>query len=273
MRLAPAGTRYLLIALAVVLWEVLPRAGLIAPLFLPPLSQTLAAGFGDARLYGAHLLVTLSEVAISVVFACGGGILVGAVVGSVPKLGRLLLPLLSGIYAVPLVVLYPVFTAWFGIGSESKIVFASIYGFFPTMLGTAAGIATIDPQFMLAARAMGATLPQRIVRVVVPAAIPTVLSSFRIGGALVIVGVVVSEMLISSAGIGYLITSYRTVLDSPHVFAAILLVLVLAVAFDGVVQLAERRTASWRLASRSAATRARPTGSRVAGAQPAVVAS
>jgi NitT/TauT family transport system permease protein/taurine transport system permease protein len=272
MKLSPAQTRYLIIAIALVLWEALPRAGLIAPLFLPPLSETLAAGFGDARSYASHLLITLGEVAISMVFACGGGILVGAIVGSVPKLGRLLLPLFSSFYAVPLVVLYPVFTAWFGIGSESKIAFASIYGFFPTMLGTAAGIATIDPQFLLAARSMGATLQQRIIRVVVPAAIPTVLSSFRIGGALVIVGVVVSEMLISSAGIGYLITSYRTVLDSPHVFAAILLVLVLAVTFDGVVQFAERRTASWRLASRSAEAKSpRPAASRM-GTLPATVA-
>ncbi|MGA0593580.1 ABC transporter permease [Enterovirga sp. CN4-39] len=271
MKLTPTQTRYLIIAALVVLWEVLPRAGLIAPLFLPPLTQTLAAGFGDARAYASHLLVTLGEVAVSMIFACGGGILVGAVVGSVPKLGRLLLPLFSGFYAVPLVVLYPVFTAWFGIGSESKIVFASIYGFFPTMLGTAAGIATIDPHYLVAARSMGATLPQRIVRVVVPAAIPTVLSSFRIGGALVIVGVVVSEMLTSSAGIGYLITSYRTVLDSPRVFAAIILVLILAVAFDALVQLAERRTAAWRQAGRAAAKTAR--GTRPGGAmQPASVA-
>jgi NitT/TauT family transport system permease protein/taurine transport system permease protein len=145
-----------------------------------------------------------------------------------------------------------VFTAWFGIGSESKIAFASVYGFFPTMLGTAAGIQTIDPQLLLAARSMGATLAQRIVRVAVPAAIPTVLSGLRLGGALTIVGVVVCEMLTSSAGIGYLISRYRTILDSPHVFAAILLVLLLAVGFDALVQIVEKRTVVWRSAGRNA---------------------
>jgi NitT/TauT family transport system permease protein/taurine transport system permease protein len=254
MRLTPTQMRYAIIATLVVLWEALPRLGLIPTLFLPSLSETIAAFVRDAGTYGHHLLVTLGEVAVSMVFACGGGILAGAVLGSIKKAGRLVLPLVSSLYAVPLVVLYPVFTAWFGIGSESKIAFASIYGFLPTLLGTAAGIATIDPQFLVAARSMGATLPQRILRVVVPAAIPTVLSSFRIGGALTIVGVVVSEMLTSSAGIGYLITSYRTVLDSPRVFAAVLLVLFLAIAFDGIVQLFERRTASWRGATRAAAT-------------------
>ena len=254
MRLTPKQTRMLIVATGIVLWEALPRLGLIPTLFLPSLSETLAAGYRDAASYGHHLLVTLGEIAVSMLFACGGGILAGAVLGSIPKAGRLFLPLVSSFYAVPLVVLYPVFTAWLGIGSESKIAFASVYGFLPTLLGTAAGIATIDPQFLVAARSMGATLPQRIVRVVVPAAIPTVLSSFRIGGALTIVGVVVSEMLTSSAGIGYLITSYRTVLDSPHVFAAVLLVLALAIAFDGVVQWLEGHTAAWRSASRAAAT-------------------
>ena len=68
-----------------------------------------------------------------------------------------MLPVFSSLYAVPIVILYPIFTAWFGIGSESKIAFAGVYGFFPVMLSTAAGIRTIDPQYLLAARSMGAT--------------------------------------------------------------------------------------------------------------------
>jgi NitT/TauT family transport system permease protein/taurine transport system permease protein len=126
-------------------------------------------------------------------------------------------------------ILYPIFTAWFGIGSESKIAFAGVYGFFPVMLSTAAGIQTIDQSFLVAARSMGASLPQQITRVVIPASIPTVLSGLRLGGALAIIGVVVSEMLTAAAGIGYLVSRYRTVLDSPRVFAAILMILVLSV--------------------------------------------
>jgi NitT/TauT family transport system permease protein len=152
---------------------------------------------------------------------------------------------------VPLVILYPVFTVWLGIGSESKIAFASLYGFLPTMLATAAGIQTIDPQLVLAARSMGATLSQRLVRVIVPAAIPTVLSGLRVGGALVIVGVVVSEMLISSAGIGYLISRYRTILDSAHVFAGVLLVLAMAIAFNAAIKWIERKASIWQTGSRA----------------------
>jgi NitT/TauT family transport system permease protein len=243
--------RRLIVIALIVLWEVLPRIGAIPELFLPSLSLTLQAGWSEAGEYWQALVVTLYEVAIAMVIACGGGILCGAVVGSLPRPRLLILPMVSSLYAVPLVILYPVFTVWLGIGSQSKIAFAGLYGFLPTMLATAAGIQTIDPQLLLAARSMGATLSQCITRVVIPAAIPTVLSGLRVGGALVIVGVVVSEMLISSAGIGYLISRYRTVLDSPHVFAGVLLVLAMAVAFNALIRLVERHAAVWQVGTRA----------------------
>ena len=242
--------RRLIVMGLIVLWEALPRSGLIPELFLPALSSTLVAGWNEAGEYGHALAVTLYEVAVSMMFACGGGILLGAIVGSLPRPRVLIMPMVSSLYAVPLVILYPVFTVWLGIGSESKIAFASLYGFLPTMLSTAAGIQTIDPQLLLAARSMGASLSQRLVRVIIPAAIPTVLSGLRVGGALVIVGVVVSEMLISSAGIGYLISRYRTILDSPHVFAGVLLVLAMAITFNAAIRWIERKAAIWHTGTR-----------------------
>ena len=92
---------------------------------------------------------------------------------------------------------------------------------------------------------MGARPAQLLIRVVLPAAIPVVLAAFRLGGALCIVGVVVAEMLISTAGIGFLVTSYRTVLDSPHVFAAVLTVVAVIALFDWCARSAERRAAGW----------------------------
>jgi NitT/TauT family transport system permease protein len=242
------ATRWLIIVLLCVLWEVAPRAGWIAELFLPPLTTTLHAGVTNYQQYGRELMVTLYEVAISMVLACGGGILVGGIIGSVAWLRILLLPLISTLYAVPLVIIYPLFVVWLGLGPPSKIAVASLIGFFPAALSTAAGIQTIDPQLLLAARSMGATTWQRLTRVVVPAAIPTVLSGLRLGGALTIVGVVVSEMLVASQGIGYLISFYRQSLDGPRIYAGILLVLLLAVGFDALVQYLERKSAVWRQA-------------------------
>lgn len=248
---APSTARWLMLVALLVFWELMPRTKIIPELFLPSLSKTLTVLYTDRYDYIQALGVTIYEVAIAMVFACGLGILVGAVVGGVALLRNLLLPIFSSLYAVPIVILYPIFTAWLGIGSESKIAFAAIYGFFPVMLSTAAGIRTIDPQYVLAARSMGATLSQQIARVIIPASIPTVLTGLRLGGALTIIGVVVAEMLTSAAGIGYLVTRYRTILDSPRVFAAILMILALSVMFDVLARMVEKRTLVWRTAGRS----------------------
>jgi NitT/TauT family transport system permease protein/taurine transport system permease protein len=219
-------------------------------LFVPPLTKTLHVLWLDRAIYAAALWVTIYEVAIAMVIACGIGILVGAVVGGLASLRQLMLPVFSSLYAVPIVILYPVFTAWFGIGSESKIIFAGVYGFFPVMLSTAAGIRTIDEQYLLAARSMGASLPQIIARVIIPASIPTVLVGLRLGGALTIIGDIFAEMLTSANGIGYLVTKNRTTLDSARVFAAIVIILFLAIVYDIAMRAIERRTLVWQTAGR-----------------------
>lgn len=249
-RPAPATVRWLILFALLVFWELMPRTGIIPELFLPSLSKTLTVLVRDWREYASELTVTLYEVAFAMLIACGFGILAGALVGGIALLRNLLLPVFSSLYAVPIVILYPIFTAWFGIGSESKIIFAGVYGFFPVMLSTAAGIRTIDAQLLLAARSMGASLPQQITRVIIPASIPTVLTGLRLGGALTIIGVVVSEMLTSAAGIGYLVTRYRTILDSPHVFGAIVMILLLSILFDTFARAIERRTTVWQTAGR-----------------------
>src|SRR4029079_13927917 len=102
--------RRLIVTGLIVLWEVLPRSGLVAELFLPWLSSTLTAGWNEAAEYCHALTVTLYEVAISMLFACGGGILLGAIVGSLPRPRILIMPMVSSLYAVPLVLLYTAFT-------------------------------------------------------------------------------------------------------------------------------------------------------------------
>ena len=249
-RPAPATVRWLILVVLLLLWELVPLTGLLPELFLPALSKTLGVLYLDRDVYSAALLVTLYEVALSMLIACGLGILVGALIGGIALLRELLLPVFSSLYAVPIVILYPIFTAWFGIGSSSKIAFAGIYGFFPVMLSTAAGIRTIEPQFLTAARSMGASLPQLVTRVIIPASLPTVFAGLRLGGALTIIGVVVSEMLTASAGIGYLVTLNRTILDSPRVFAGILAILVLAIAYYMMARALERRMVVWQAAGR-----------------------
>jgi len=252
MSVSPARVRLLLAAALLLAWEALPRLGLIPTLFLPPFTDTMIALARSAPEYLHHLLLSAKAILIAGTMACGAGILLGLLAGSIRPVAKFLQPIAAGAYAVPLVILYPLFTAWFGIGIQSKIAFATLYGFLPCLLGMIAGAQTIDRHYVVVARSFGATRLQMVTRVLLPAAIPTVLSSLRVGGALVIVGVIVAEMLTSAEGIGYLITKNRTLLDSPRVFAGILIVIFLVLAFDRVVRLLEHRTRFWRLSTQSA---------------------
>src|SRR4051794_13440476 len=127
--------RRLIVIGLIVLWEALPGSGLIPELFLPSLSSTLVAGWNEAGEYGHALAVTLYEVAISMAFACGGGILLGAIVGSLRRPRILIMPVVSSLYAVPLVILYPVFTVWLGIGSGAQNPFPAVFRFLPAHPG------------------------------------------------------------------------------------------------------------------------------------------
>ena len=226
-------------------WEVAPRMEWVSPVMLAPLSTTVVTGVSELALFGTNLAVTVGSLLLALVIAIGGGAVAGLLLGAVKVLRETLLPIMSSIYAVPLVVVYPVFTAWVGIGAESKVLFGGIYGFFPMLLATAAGIQTVDTRYMVAARSMGATRPQLILHILLPAALPSVISGVRIGAAMTAIGVVVAEMMAATAGIGFLITQNRTMFNTAEVYFGVFLVLVLAGAIDWAVRSLERRAGAW----------------------------
>jgi NitT/TauT family transport system permease protein len=227
-------------------WEILPRAGVVPRLFVPPLSEALATLVADRREYLGSLPTTFGEIAVSYLIVCGGGILLGQAIGASAAARRTILPLLRSAYAVPLVVLYPVMMVWFGLGSESKIAFASIYAFIPTLLTAVAGVTALSPALAETARAFGATRMQQILYIALPASLPSIVAALRLGGALVIVGVIVAQMLGAAEGLGFLITRHRTLLNSPGVYAGIVLVLLITGLHEVLLRGLERRVAAYR---------------------------
>ncbi|HEU5192760.1 MAG TPA: ABC transporter permease [Methylomirabilota bacterium] len=227
-------------------WEILPRAGLVPRLFVPPLSEALGRLVSSHREYLGSLPTTFGEILAAYAIACGGGILLGQLVGSSARGRRMVLPVLRSVYAVPLVVLYPAMMVWFGLGSESKIAFAAIYAVIPTMLTAVAGVAALTPALGETARAFGATRVQQILYIALPASLPSIVAALRLGGALVIVGVIVAQMLGAADGLGYLITRHRTLLDSPGVYAGIVLVLAITGLHELVLRRLERKVAAYR---------------------------
>ena len=227
-------------------WEVLPRVGAVPRLFVPPLSEAITMLATERREFFGSLPTTLGEIVVAYAIACGGGILAGQLIGASGRARRMLLPAVRAAYAVPLVVLYPVMMVWFGLGVESKIAFAALYAFIPTMLTALAGVSALNPSLAETARAFGATRLQQILYIALPASLPSVVAALRLGGALVIVGVIVAEMLGASDGLGYLVTRYRTLLNSPGVYAGIILVLAMTGLHEALLRRLDRAVQTYR---------------------------
>lgn len=242
----PITLRWIVLGAILVLWEAAPRLGWVPPVLLATPSATLAAGIAEAQVFTRALLFTLGEIAAALVVAYGLGGVIGVLIGASALRRRILLPIVSAVYAVPLVVMYPVMTAWLGIGPASKVWFAGIYGLFPVVLSVAAGVQLVDQRLVVMARAAGANRLQLAMQVLLPAALPAIISGLRIGGALTTIGVVVAEMLAATDGIGFLITQNRTMFRTPEVYFGILLVLLLAGVLDTLIGRLERRTGRWR---------------------------
>ena len=241
--MSPRMLQLLLGATLLLAWELAPQLGLVPKVILAPLSETLTVPFRSFDIYASALAVTASQIVAALMIAYIGGGVVGIVVGAFRPLRQAVLPLISSVYAIPFVVVYPIMTAWLGIGTASKIWFGGLYGFFPMALASAAGIQTVDSRYILAARAMGASKFQLLTQVYVPAALPAIVSGLRIGGALVTIGVVVAEMMAATNGIGFLITQSRTMFRTPDVYFGIILVLLIAWSLDFAIRQVERRFA------------------------------
>jgi NitT/TauT family transport system permease protein/taurine transport system permease protein len=242
---SPAALRNLCLLTILVLWEIAPRLEWVPPVMLAPLSKTILAGVLDFGTFFKALVYTVGELLLALGIAVSLGGIGGLVLGGIRPLRETALPLLSSAYAIPLVVVYPLFTAWTGIGPESKVLFGGAYGFFPMLLATAAGMQTVDHGLLRVARSMGATWQQSLLQVFLPAAIPSVLSGLRLGVAMTAIGVIVAEMMAATDGIGFLITQNRTMFNTAEVYFGVFLVLVLAGSLDWCVRALERRAAGW----------------------------
>ena len=239
--------RGLIILIVLGLWEAVRRFNLVGPLLLASPTEIVGA-FAQSWLdYVLALRLTAAEIAVALAFTWTLGIGAGTIVGLRPFLSATTGPLLSSLFAVPLISWYPLFMVWFGIGITSKIAYAVVSGFFPIAINTMNGIGAIDHQYVLLGRAIGCSRRHIVFRILLPMAMPSIVSGLRIGTGLVVIGVIVAEMLASLGGIGYLISYYRSIFATAHVYMGIVLALSCALAANWGLSLFERRYTSWRV--------------------------
>jgi NitT/TauT family transport system permease protein len=232
---------------ALALLEAIVRLGLVNRIILAAPSDVVLAITTDGGIFLRAFGTTVIEIALAIVISWTLGIAVGVIAGSSHQLAQAVTPVLSSLFAIPLIILYPLLMAWLGIGPGSKVAFGVLSGFFPIALNTIDGVRAIERRYLDFARSIGTTTAQTYTRIVFPLALPSMISGLRVGTGLVVIGVIVTEMLASLGGIGFLISYHRTLFNTGHVYFGIALALLLAVAVNVGLTRLERRVGLWRI--------------------------
>jgi ABC-type nitrate/sulfonate/bicarbonate transport system permease component len=187
------------------------------------------------------LRVTLTEVAIAFAISCTSGVTVGYLISRSPYSIKVFEPLLAGFYSVPVILFLPLYVLFFGLGPGSKIALGSTISFFPIVLSTIAGFGYVDRIFVTAARSMGASNWQMFRLVLLPAALPVILTGLRIGFTVTLLAILGSETIASLAGLGHRIVQLAEGMETARMFAYIAFAVVIAALLNSTVTALERR--------------------------------
>jgi NitT/TauT family transport system permease protein len=233
------------------LWQLGANANLFDPGILPsPLLiwNHLLKWLLDGTL-AFQSWITIQETLAGFVIGAAGGIVLGFAIGRYPRLAEVLDPFILAIYSVPKVALAPLFLVWFGIGIFMKIVLAAVTVVFIVFFNTLAGVRNVDRDLADAVWLMGAKPRDVLFKVVVPSAMGWALTGVRIAIPYALIGAIIGELIASNRGIGYLISSAAAGYDTAGVFAALIVLTVLAIILNALVDVIDRRLSTWKVDS------------------------
>src|SRR5579859_6546880 len=243
----PWAARLIVIAMLVVGWEIAAR-WFVDSLFLSPPSRVIGS---LGNLFAtpdvpAALLLTLWELAAAFVLAVAIGLVLGLAIGLQPFVQRSFFPIVLLLYGTPQVTILPLFILLFGIGAASKIAFGVTHGVFPVIVTVVASVQNLKPILLTSARSMGASRWQILRWVIFPHMIPSFFAGMRLGMSGVLLGVLLAELYVSTAGIGHFTTMFTENFEPTKLFGLIALLAAMAIALNEIVRRAENRFSRWR---------------------------
>jgi NitT/TauT family transport system permease protein len=228
-------------------WELAARSGLWSPLVFPSLERI-----------GRELFIFVSrpegwmQAWVSIYRALGGfalaalaGSVIGMLMGRSALVGRLLEPLFSGTYAVPKLALFPVFIFIFGLGSLSKVALTFLECLYPMVIITSQGARGVNPVLLWSAQNMGATRATTLRRVLLPATMPYVFAALRVALPVALIVVVITEMISSVDGLGYVVIYSLSSLRTDRMLAVVVVIALLGLALDRLLVAARNRLVYW----------------------------
>ncbi len=194
----------------------------------------------NGTLWG-HVAATLERVAVGFTTGALLALALGLPAGQVRAVRNLLEPIVEILRPIPPLAMLPLFIVWVGIGETSKIAFITYATFFPVFLTTVHAVQQVDPLLLRAASSLGARRAQLFFRVVLPAALPEILTGIRLGVALSFFVIVISEFIGAEQGLGYLINDGRNFFLVPQMLGAAIVLGLLGYAANALVMLAGRQ--------------------------------
>jgi ABC-type nitrate/sulfonate/bicarbonate transport system permease component len=218
------------------------------PLFLPAPWVVLGAMLelaAKGQLW-PHVGATLQRVAIGFTTGAVLAIALGLLAGQLRAVRNVIEPVVELLRPIPPLAVLPLFIVWVGIGEGSKVGFITYATFFPMFVTTVHGVAQIDGRLVRAAQSLGARPRDLFFRVILPAALPEVLTGLRLGVALSFFVIVISEFVGAEQGLGYLINDGRNFFLVPQMLGAAVLLGLLGYAGNGAVRVLERRVLRWQ---------------------------
>jgi NitT/TauT family transport system permease protein len=247
MRRHPGVARLGVVIALLVVWEIAAR-WLIDPLFMAPPTQVIAELPDMLATAGvpAAIRITFWELAVAFVISVAIGLVVGLGVGLQPFARQSFMPIILLLYGTPQVTILPLFILFFGIGPASKIAFGVSHGIFPIVVTVVAGVQNIKPILLTSAHSMGANRWQVLRYVIFPHMIPSFFAGMRLGMTGVLLGVLLAELYVSTAGIGYFTTSFTQNFDPRKLLGLISVLAAMAIILNEIVRRAELHFARWR---------------------------
>jgi ABC-type nitrate/sulfonate/bicarbonate transport system permease component len=243
----PGVARLGVVFLILLVWEIAAR-WFIDPLFISPPSRVFASLGTVLATNGvpAALQLTFFELAVAFMISVAIGVVVGLAIGLQPFARRSFMPIILLVYGLPQITILPLFILFFGIGAASKIAFGVTHGIFPIIVTIVAGVQNLKPILLTSARSMGASRWQLLRWVIFPHMIPSFFAGMRLGMSGVLLGVLLAELYVSTAGIGYFTTMFTQAFDPTKLFGLITMLAAMAIALNEIVRRAEIRFSRWR---------------------------
>ena len=225
--------------------EDVPPLLRIPEYLLPGPVAVVRAALNFSIPWHAHIWVTTLEILGGFALAGAGGVALGVAIAWSGTAARALVPFLVVVNTLPKVAVAPLFLLWLGYGVVPNMLIAALIGFFPVVINTAVGLTQIDEELLDLGRVFGAPKWKVFVKIRLPNALPYVLSALKITATAAVVGAIVGEFVASQAGLGMVIVTAQTNLNTPVAFAALGWISIIGLTLYGAVGLATRWWAPW----------------------------